>query len=337
MMKPVKLAIRVSGMLTALLVLLPLTFKAAPPVDMPAKLSGAHRVVFLGDSITYASHYVEDIEAYFDTRFPKQPIEWINVGLSSETVSGLTEAGHAGGKYPRPDVHERLARVLEKAKPDLLFVCYGMNDGIYQTFDPERFSKFQDGMKWLHEQVTAAHVKIVHLTPTVFDPSPIKAKLSQDGGGGFSHPSASYNEVLDRYSAWLVDQHKSAGWEVVDVHSAMNRWLAERRKQNPDFNFTKDGVHPDEAGHWVIAKEILKFLGAGDLENASNPAAMVSGNPHGAEILKQVHQKQELLRDAWLSEIGHKRPGVKPGLPLAEAEAKAAAIDKQIRDLTNGN
>jgi pimeloyl-ACP methyl ester carboxylesterase len=113
----------------------------------------------------------------------------------------------------------------------------------------------------------------------------------------------------------------------------MNRWLAEQRRLDPDFNFTRDGVHPDVAGHWVMAKQILRHLGATDVADAADPAAMLSACPRGAEVLKLIQQKQQLLRDAWLTGTGHTRPGVKPGLPLAEAQAKAAELDKQIRDL----
>jgi hypothetical protein len=41
------------------------------------------------------------------------------------------------------------------------------------------------------------------------------------------------------------------------------------------------------------------------------------------------------LGDAWLAEIGHRRPGGTPGLPLPEAKAKAAQIEEQIRALGN--
>src|SRR5579864_7103756 len=59
-----------------------------------AKLQGVHRIIFLGDSITYAGGYVDDVEAYYVTRFPDRRFEFINMGLSSETVSGLSEPGH---------------------------------------------------------------------------------------------------------------------------------------------------------------------------------------------------------------------------------------------------
>jgi len=85
----------------------------------------ARRVVFLGDSITYSGEYVEFIETYVRSRFPESRVEFLDLGLPSETVSGLSEPGHAGGAFPRPDLHERLGRVLEKAKPDLIVACYG--------------------------------------------------------------------------------------------------------------------------------------------------------------------------------------------------------------------
>ena len=46
-----------------------------------------------------------------------------------------------------------------------------------------------------------------------------------------------------------------------------------------------------------------------------------------------VAERQRLLKDAWLTAVGHKRPGMNPGLPLEEAEQKAAGIDKQIDEL----
>jgi hypothetical protein len=151
---------------------------------------------------------------------------------------------------------------------------------------------------------------------------------------GFSHPYRGYNKTLDQFSEWLVAQ-RSAGWEVADLHSGMARWLAEQRQRDPDFNYTKDGVHPDGGGHWVMAQQILLYLGAKDVENAASAPAMLKGEP--SEIMRLVRRKQQLLRDAWLSEVGHTRPGLKAGLPLNDAQAKAAELDKQLRELVKRN
>jgi hypothetical protein len=37
--------------------------------------------------------------------------------------------------------------------------------------------------------------------------------------------------------------------------------------------------------------------------------------------------------NAWLTATGHQRPGVAAGLPLAEAENRAAALTEKIRAL----
>src|SRR5262249_12612447 len=152
-------------------------------------------------------------------------IEFLNLGLSSETVSGLSEPGHAGGKYARPDLHQRLASMLDKTRPHLVVACYGMNDGIYFPFHDRRFQKVQAGMKWLHDTVRESGAKIVHVTPSTFDPVPIRAKVLTNGAKGFSAPYAGYNDVLDRYSEWLLAQ-RSNGWDVVDIHFPMNQFLA---------------------------------------------------------------------------------------------------------------
>ena len=281
-------------------------------------LPAARRVLFLGDSITHAGQYVETIEAYFATRFPARTIEFLNLGLPSETVSGLSEEGHAGGKFPRPDLHERLARVLEKTKPDTVIACYGMNDGIYLPYAPDRFAAFSNGLVRLRQAVAAAGAKMIHLTPPVFDEA--KGK-----GPGYGH-------TLDRYSEWMLGQRR-AGWEVADIHTPMNHVLMERRKADPTFFLAGDGVHAGDLGHWIMAKQLLLHLGARDLGTAESAADMVAPQSNGAQILKLVQQKQRTLKDAWLTETGHQRPGMTKGLPLTEAQAKAATLESQIRTL----
>ena len=173
-------------------------------------LPGAKRVLFLGDSITYSGEYVDFIEAYFATRFPKRQIEFLNLGLPSETVSGLSEEGHAGGQFPRPDLHERLARVLDKTRPDTVLACYGMNDGIYLPFSDERFAAFTNGIFRLRQAVLISGAKIIHVTPPIFDETRGK-------GPG-------YAKTLDRYSDWLLSQ-RAAGWDVVDLHRSMDNFM----------------------------------------------------------------------------------------------------------------
>lgn len=300
---------------------------AAATVLHAAEPPSAQRIVFLGDSITQSGRYIEIIEAALVAQSPDSHRVFIPLGLASETVSGLSEPGHAGGKFPRPDLHERLDRVLEKAKPDLVVACYGMNDGIYHPLNPERTQAFQDGMRRLHDKVTKTGSRILHLTPPVFDPLPIKNRVLPAGLDRYEQPYQGYNEVLDAYSQWLIEMRTKENWDVLDLHGPMNAALAEKRKTDPQFTFANDGVHPTPEGQLLIARVVLDAWGLKTRPDGTPDHA------HGAAILDTVRKKHAILRLAWLSHVGHKRPGIAQGLPLEEAEKQAAVLDAEARRL----
>jgi lysophospholipase L1-like esterase len=271
------------------------------------------RILFLGNSITYQGTFVDYVDAYLSLRYPENNYEILNLGLPSETVSGLSEPGHADGKFPRPDLAERLERVLTQIKPDLVIANYGMNDGIYLPFDEERFAQFKRGMRWLHEMVENSKAEIIHVTPPIYD----------------ERKGAAYANVLDLYSDWLISQRYTEDWEVIDLHWPMKKELEARRQLNAEFAFTKDGVHPDDSGHFLMAKEIL--LGLGEIVGQSMTVEeLMSAFPHGMEVLKLVKQRQEILKLAWLTATGHERPGIPKGLPMKEAENTVRELNREI-------
>ena len=119
--------------------------------------------MFLGDSITAAGQYVSLIECELQRRYPRETFDIISIGISSETTSALTEKTH--GSFPRPCVHERLQRALDKVKPDIVVACYGMNDGIYHPQSDERMQAYQQGINKLIADSRAAGATVVLLTP----------------------------------------------------------------------------------------------------------------------------------------------------------------------------
>ncbi len=284
--------------------------------------SDVKRILFLGNSITYAGEYITNLEFYFTTHYPEMKVEFINAGLPSETASGLSEPGHADGKFPRPDLHERLARVLKQTKPDWVFACYGMNDGIYMPLDKERFIKFKEGINWLHDELVKARVKkIILLTPPVFD----------ERKGGHS----GYAQVLDVYSDWLLTQRDVAQWHVADIHGAMKTYLENQIEKDSTFALADDGVHPGKTGHWIMSKEILLYLGEKNVDEVESLSDLVINTTNGDSILQRVSQLQLIRKDAWLTRTGHLRPGMNTGLPLHKAKKKARDIQKEINLLRN--
>lgn len=287
---------------------------AAPPLSLDGK-----RVLFLGDSITHAGHYISMLEEEFLLQ-GNNDVEFINLGLPSETCSGLSEPDHP---FPRPDVHERIDRALAKVKPDIVFACYGMNDGIYYPFSEERFGKYQTGIHQIINKVNQAGAQLVLMTPPAFDPLPLKEKRKLLPAGAEKYAwfaiYENYDEVLKKYSEWLMSIDENVEL-VIDLHSPVNQYVQNKRLENPQFTMSPDGVHVNQEGHAVIADAIMNAL------------AIPNQQFEDEQLSKLVHQKQTLLHNAWLSHVGHQRPGVKAGLPLDQAIEQSAQLDQQIQE-----
>jgi hypothetical protein len=131
-----------------------------------------------------------------------------------------------------------------------------------------------------------------------------------------------YDEVLEQFTSWLLEQRDQAGWQVIDAHGAMKAALAQARKTDPAYRFAGDGVHANDAGHSAVSAAIFNFFG-----QQFDPAL-----PAYAEVRKLVHQRGRLLTESYLATAGHLRPGMGKGLPLAEAEAKAAGLTEKIHN-----
>ena|SRR5579871_3196502 len=290
---------------------------AADDVTPRQLLTQSKRMMFLGDSITANGQYIAWFDAWLVTELKDKAPQLINCGLPSETVSGLSEDGHAGGKFPRPDLAERLSRVLSAVKPDLVLACYGINCGIYEPFDDSRFARYQHGMKHLKSAVEKAGAKFVVMTPPFYD--------DQRAPKIFS-----YNEVLDKYSDWLLEQ-RGNGWMVIDLHRPMTRAVNEKRKSEPQFTLQPDGVHPNEAGYWFVAQQVIRWAGDDQAASAASPQQMLESRHVSSALLPLVQQRMSVLRDAYVSAAGHLRPGVAKGLPVDEAETRATELTAKIQ------
>lgn len=291
---------------------------AEPVAALPPTVK---RILVLGDSITYSGTYVTYLEGYLRTRHPDRKFEIINVGLPSETVSGLSEPDHAKGKFPRPVLRERLQRVLNAIQPDYVIACYGMNDGIYLPFASDRLHAFQTGIFELHAAIQRIGAGFLLVTPPHYD-----AK---------GDATNTYDHVLERYGQWELSL-RDKGWNVVDLHRAMALALAERQRHDPTFAFSKDGVHPNSDGHWIIAREILRHLGANDIPaNAIDVSVLGTSFRDPSPLLDRIRQQQTLRKDAWLNQTGHLRPGMKTSPPPEEIAHSTEVLEKEIQSLVD--
>jgi lysophospholipase L1-like esterase len=274
------------------------------PAQQVDSLAGK-KVVFLGDSITQAGGYVTLTSYYLEKLYPQKDFNIFGLGLASETLSGLSEPNHANGAFPRPCLFERLGRLLERVKPEVVFACYGMNDGIYLPLDPERFAAFRDGVTKLIEQCRAAGVQEIFLiTPPIYD---LAAKA-----GEFN-----YDSVLTEYAAWEKTL-KMPGVHVIDLHSAMRR--ARDARTEP---FSKDRVHPGDEGHLLIARTVLATLG---VQVPDETLAAIKADP----LYKLVAEKRSLRSSQWMKHVGYTREKTVEPQPLGNVEAEVARVQERI-------
>jgi lysophospholipase L1-like esterase len=219
-------------------------------------------LLFLGDSITEAEYFVKDTEMC-----SQSPMRAIPRGRGSETASGLTEAQFKG---LRPWVGDRLTEELRRFDPDWVVLCYGMNCGLFQPFDSERFHAYQTGMTHMVRTSLAAGARVVLLTPPPFARAGAvtsqfehldqriratemahargSAKASDDPARyGYDSPYLYYDDVLAVYSAWLTTLDQPGRVWVVDMREPLLK--AKERAYDQD-----DPVHPNREGHRLMAE-----------------------------------------------------------------------------------
>lgn len=236
---------------------------SASPTQAAVPFEDGQRVLFLGDSITQDGRYVALAQAYLWAEYPDREIEVVNLGLSSETVSGLSEPVH---NPPRPAVMNRVEHALRLADPDWVIVCYGMNDGIYHPAEPRIVDAYRAGLDRLLTAIHAAGAKTVLLTPPVFDaqsPSVQQAiaKADAETPYGYQKPYTGYDETLAALSRVALTFAKDSRVDrVIDLHTSMAEFLRASKTADPEFVYG-DGVHPPLSGHAAMAAALLSGLG----------------------------------------------------------------------------
>lgn len=311
--------------LPALLCTIALLLLAALPAADGLPLLAGKRVLVLGDSITQDGRYVSFLEYYLQRLAPETKCDLISIGLSSETLSGLTEPDN---RRPRPCVLERLDRALQAVKPRVVFACYGMNDGIYHPSSPGRLAAFTTGLRQLIAQVRAAGAELVLVTPPVFDPRPVAAKTvpATAAAFGYGRYFAGYDSVLAEFAA-AETARREPGVTVIDLHTAMAAALAARRAADPAFTFSPDGVHPGDTGHLLMARVIGAALGlplpATELEDE---VTRLKADP----VFDLVNTRRRLRSEAWLNFVGYTHDRTYKSASVNATEEAAKLLQQQV-------
>ncbi len=280
--------------------------------------SSQSKLVFLGDSNTYAGRFVAVVDANMRKFMRGEVIEVLNLGVSSETASGLSEPDHP---FHRPCVHSRVDKVLRMLKPATVVMCYGMNDGIYEPLSPEILDSYKTGMLELAAKVNATGANLIVMTPPPFEAEAIRSRggnfgPNANGNYAWNAPVESYDKTVEAMAQWCLTNPFNA-FAVVDLRTPLLELRQREVEHDPDFLLTGDGVHFKDAAHDAVADALLRALPLGEdfvVQELSEEELNISS------------ASNQILRDAYLSATGKNRPGLKAGLPIVHAERQAAAL-----------
>ena len=219
------------------------------------------KIAFFGDSITQEGRYITAMSDYFNRHMSEKGLELINLGLSGETISGLSE----NPAEPRPCVFDRANKLMKENKPDWIIVCYGMNDGGFSPFSEDRLDAYKKGIYSMIELAKAHNAGVILVTPTPFDAyssrvvvNRIPVSADNDFFDG-QHPYEGYNDVLKKYRDWILSIDDEYVHMVVDIYTPLSDFIKDERKKDASYTYG-DGVHPYMAGHCVIARTLLQEI-----------------------------------------------------------------------------
>lgn len=238
---------------------------APPPSDR--MLRKGDRLAICGDSITEQKRYSVMIETYLSACRPELEITCRQYGWGGEQAGGFLK---------------RLSKDVLRFKPTVATTCYGMNDFRYQPYDAEIAKSYRENQTAMVGEFLATGCRVLLGSPGIIDSVPHWVKNA-------SGTQEELNLTLSRFRNIGAEISKEMNIGFADIYRPM--LLADyhgKKQHGADFKIAgKDGVHPDWAGHTVMAYGFLKGLGMdGDLGSITyHESTGIATAANGHEVL----------------------------------------------------
>lgn len=198
----------------------------------PAGLPERGLVVFVGDSITWQGHFTDLIAGAFLRRRPGRELGFENRGLRGDTAGGALE---------------RLGRDVLSLDPAAVVVLLGANDAGHRGFQRGLLRAYLENMERIVRRVRSeSDAAVVLVTPLCVAPGAPGAQRT--------------NRMLGAMAGGLRALSARMRVSLVDLHPFFCRKLDEAARMVPPVTLMADRLHPDPAGHLVIAHFLLDRL-----------------------------------------------------------------------------
>lgn len=214
-------------------------------------------IAFFGDSVTHGcfeifvknekvetvvdtkNGYHEKVRKIFNTLYPDVPVNIINAGISGDTAD---------------NAKERLGRDVLSFNPDLVIVCFGLNDAMSGA---EGLTRYKNAIAEIFQNIKRTNAEVVFLTPNLMTEKqerPFGDKLL-DGAAALVIENGKW---LNKY---LEEAKKEAKEQCVPVCDCNALWT-ELVKNGVNVNdlLSNRVNHPTRDMHWLFAYEIVKTI-----------------------------------------------------------------------------
>ena len=219
------------------------------------------KVVFLGDSITEAGVYDNEVGVPSgDTLiYPKHTgfitllkndieddIELIGKGVSGNKVSNLLE---------------RYKKDVLSLNPDIVFIYIGIND-VWHKYDFGTGTDiifYENGLKKIIGDLKNQGARVVLCTPTVIGEN--KGEFTLVNKFKDIETMEIMNGDLDAYSDVIRKLSSELNTDLIDLREIFINYISQNNPNNePSGITTYDGVHLNDLGNKLIADEMIKFI-----------------------------------------------------------------------------
>lgn len=221
-----------------------LGFAASLPLSAGEEmLKAGDFIAVCGDSITAQCLYSQYIEDYM---------------VLCRPAAGLQVQQFGWGGERAPSFLSRMENDVLVFRPNIVTLCYGMNDGGYAAVNAKTLDAYRSAIADVIAGLKKAGVRnIVIGTPGAVDTNTF-TKLDP----------AVYNNTLKELSNVGKEIAAKEGAGFADIHSLMTDAMARAKaKYGDNYNVAGgDGIHPNRNGHLIMAYAFLKALGCdGDI------------------------------------------------------------------------
>ena len=219
------------------------------------------KVVFLGDSITEAGIYDNEVGVPsgdtliypkytgFITLLKKEiedDIELIGKGVSGNKVSNLLE---------------RYKEDVLSLNPDIVFIYIGINDvwHKYSFGTGTDIIFYENGLRKIIADLKNKGAKVILCTPTVIGEN--KGEFTLVNEFKDIETMEIMNGDLDAYSDVIRKLSSELNTDLLDLREIFMNYISENNPNNQSFGITTyDGVHLNDLGNKLIADEMLRFI-----------------------------------------------------------------------------